>query len=53
MLAAETEDVSGFGGEALSLPLLAGATIFYVVAHLVWIEPMIAIVAWRSICRRH
>jgi ABC-type multidrug transport system fused ATPase/permease subunit len=45
MLAAETEDVSGFGGEALGLPLLTGATIFYVVAYLLWVEPVIAIVA--------
>lgn len=45
MLAAETEDVSGFGGEAFGLPLLTGATIFYVVAYLLWIEPMIAILA--------
>lgn len=45
MLAAETEDVSGFGGEAFGLPLLTGATIFYVVAYLLWVEPLIAMVA--------
>lgn len=45
MLAAETEDVSGFGGEALGLPLLTGATIIYVAGYLVWVEPMIAMIA--------
>ena len=45
MLAAETEDVSGFGGEALGLPLLTGATILYVAGYLVWVEPIIAIIA--------
>jgi ABC-type multidrug transport system fused ATPase/permease subunit len=45
MLAAETEDVSGFGGEAFALPLLAGATILYVVAYLLWVEPRVAILA--------
>lgn len=42
ILAAETEDVSGFGGEAFGLPLLTGATILYVVGYLLWVEPMIA-----------
>lgn len=45
MLAAETEDVSGFGGEALGLPLLTGATILYVASYLVWVEPIIAAIA--------
>lgn len=44
ILAAETEDVSGFGGDAFGLPLLTGATIFYVVGYLVWVEPLIAII---------
>jgi ABC-type bacteriocin/lantibiotic exporter with double-glycine peptidase domain len=45
MLAAETEDVSGFGGEAFGLPLLTGATILYVAGYLLWVEPMIAMIA--------
>jgi ABC-type multidrug transport system fused ATPase/permease subunit len=45
MLAAEAEDVSGFGGEALGLPLLAGGTILYVAAYLIWVQPAIAILA--------
>jgi ABC-type bacteriocin/lantibiotic exporter with double-glycine peptidase domain len=45
ILAAETEDVSGFGGEAFGLPLLTGATILYVVGYLLWVEPMIAALA--------
>jgi ABC-type bacteriocin/lantibiotic exporter with double-glycine peptidase domain len=45
MLAAEAEDVSGFGGEAFGLPILTSATILYVVGYLIWVEPMIAILA--------
>jgi ABC-type bacteriocin/lantibiotic exporter with double-glycine peptidase domain len=45
MLAAEAEDVSGFGGEAFGLPLLSGATIVYVAAYLIWVQPAIAILA--------
>jgi len=45
MLAAETEDISGFGGEAFGLPLLAGGTIVYVAAYLLWVEPAIAMLA--------
>lgn len=45
MLAAEAEDVSGFGGEALGLPLLASATIVYVAGYLFWVQPAIAILA--------
>jgi ABC-type multidrug transport system fused ATPase/permease subunit len=37
MIAAETEDVAGFGGEALSLPLLNAATIVYVAGYLLWV----------------
>jgi ABC-type multidrug transport system fused ATPase/permease subunit len=43
MLAAETEDVSGFGGDAFGLPLLAGGTIIYVLGYLLWVQPAIAI----------
>jgi ABC-type multidrug transport system fused ATPase/permease subunit len=45
MLAAETEDVSGFGGEAFGLPLLTGGTIVYVVGYLLWVQPSIAMLA--------
>lgn len=45
MLAAETEDVSGFGGEALGLPLLNAGTIAYVAGYLLWVEPTIAALA--------
>ncbi len=45
MLASETEDVSGFGGDAFGLPLLAGTTIIYVSGYLLWVEPAIAVLA--------
>lgn len=45
MIAAETEDVAGFGGEALSLPLLNAATIAYVAGYLLWVQPGIAVLA--------
>jgi ABC-type multidrug transport system fused ATPase/permease subunit len=45
MIAAETEDVSGFAGDALGLPLLNAATIAYVVGYLLWVQPAIAILA--------
>jgi ABC-type bacteriocin/lantibiotic exporter with double-glycine peptidase domain len=45
MLAAETEDVSGFAGEAFAVPLLSGGTILYVAGYLLWVQPEIAILA--------
>jgi ABC-type multidrug transport system fused ATPase/permease subunit len=45
MLGAETEDMSGFAGDALSLPLLTGGTVIWVVGYLIWIEPLIAAIA--------
>jgi ABC-type multidrug transport system fused ATPase/permease subunit len=45
MLAAETEEVSGFAGDALSVPLLSAGTIAYVAGYLLWVEPAIAILA--------
>jgi ABC-type multidrug transport system fused ATPase/permease subunit len=45
MLAAETEDLSGFSGEAFGRPLLAATTILYVGAYLLWVEPAIAMLA--------
>jgi ABC-type multidrug transport system fused ATPase/permease subunit len=46
MLAAETEDISGFGGECFGLPLLSAGTIVYVIGYLIWIQPVIAILAF-------
>lgn len=45
MLGAETEDMSGFAGDALALPLLTGGTIIWVMGYLIWIEPLIAGIA--------
>lgn len=45
MLAAETEDVSGFGGEALAVPLLTAGTVMYVAGYLLWVDPVIAVLA--------
>jgi ABC-type bacteriocin/lantibiotic exporter with double-glycine peptidase domain len=45
MLGVETEDISGFAGEAIATPLLSAGTIFYVAAYLLWVEPLIAALA--------
>ena len=45
LLGAETEDMSGFAGDAFSLPLLQGGTILFVVGYLLWVEPVLAILA--------
>lgn len=45
MLAAETEDMSGFAGDAFAVPLLSGGTILYVVGYLIWVQPEIALLA--------
>ncbi|WP_162918350.1 ABC transporter ATP-binding protein [Taklimakanibacter deserti] len=45
MLGAETEDMSGFAGDALSLPLLTGGTMMWVLGYLMWIEPLITAIA--------
>jgi ABC-type multidrug transport system fused ATPase/permease subunit len=45
MLGAETEDMSGFAGDALSLPLLTGGTVIWVLGYLMWIEPLITAIA--------
>jgi ABC-type bacteriocin/lantibiotic exporter with double-glycine peptidase domain len=45
MLGAETEDMSGFAGDALSVPLLTGGTVIWVVGYLIWIEPLITAIA--------
>ena len=45
MLGAETEDMSGFAGDALSVPLLNLGTVFSVMGYLIWLEPLIAVLA--------
>ena len=45
MLGAETEDMSGFAGDAFSLPILTGGTVLWVVGYLIWVEPLIAAIA--------
>lgn len=45
MLAAETEDMSGFAGDAFAVPLLSTGTILYVAAYLLWVQPAIAALA--------
>jgi ABC-type multidrug transport system fused ATPase/permease subunit len=45
MLGVEAENMSGFAGDALSLPLLNGGTVLSVVGYLVWVEPLIAVLA--------
>ena len=42
MVAAEAEDVGGFVGESLSIPLLQGGTVVAVLGYLVWVQPLIA-----------
>lgn len=45
MLGAEAEDLSGFAGDAISVPLLTGGTVMWVVGYLIWIEPSITVIA--------
>jgi ABC-type multidrug transport system fused ATPase/permease subunit len=45
MLSAETEDMSGFAGDAFAVPLLSAGTILYVAGYLLWVQPAIAIMA--------
>lgn len=45
MLGVEAEDMSGFAGDALALPLLNGGTVLSVVGYLIWVEPLIALLA--------
>lgn len=42
MVAAEVEDVGGFVGESISLPLLQGGTVVAVTGYLAWLDPLIA-----------
>ncbi|CAN5221566.1 hypothetical protein BH10PSE7_BH10PSE7_04920 [soil metagenome] len=45
MLSAETDDLSGFAGDAFAIPLLDLSTILYVVGYLLWVQPAIAVIA--------
>ena len=45
MLASESEDVAGFAADAFSLPLLQGGTILFVLGYLIWLNPIIAVLA--------
>lgn len=45
MLSAETEDVGGFVGESISIPLLQGGTALSVLGYLIWVQPLIALLA--------
>lgn len=45
VLVAESEEVAGFASESLSVPLLQGGTILFVLGYLVWVEPLIAVLA--------
>jgi len=42
ILAAEAEDVGGFAAESLAVPLLQSGTIAWILAYLLWVEPLIA-----------
>ncbi len=42
MVASEAEDVGGFVGDSISLPLLQGGTVIAVTGYLVWLQPLIA-----------
>lgn len=42
MVAAEVEDLAGFVGDSISVPLLQAGTAFTVLGYLLWVEPLIA-----------
>src|SRR5262249_61766175 len=45
MLSVETEDMSGFAGDAFAVPLLSAGTILYVAGYLLWVRPALAALA--------
>jgi ABC-type multidrug transport system fused ATPase/permease subunit len=45
MLSIETDDMSGFAGDAFAVPLLSAGTILYVAGYLLWVQPAIAALA--------
>lgn len=42
MVAAEAEDLGGFVGDSVSIPLLQGGTVVVVLGYLFWVQPLIA-----------
>jgi ABC-type bacteriocin/lantibiotic exporter with double-glycine peptidase domain len=46
ILAAEAEDVGGFASESFAVPLLQIGTMTFVIAYLMWVEPLIAVMAF-------
>lgn len=45
ILAAEAEDVGGFASESFALPLLQIGTMLFVIGYLLWVQPLIAVMA--------
>jgi ABC-type multidrug transport system fused ATPase/permease subunit len=45
MVAAEAEDLGGFVGDSLSVPLLQAGTVVSVLGYLLWVQPLIASLA--------
>jgi len=45
MLMAESENVGEFASASLSVPLLQTGTIVWIIAYLLWVEPLIAVLA--------
>jgi ABC-type multidrug transport system fused ATPase/permease subunit len=45
MVAAEAEEVGGFVGDSISIPLLQGGTVLVVFLYLLWVQPVIASLA--------
>lgn len=45
MLASESDDVAGFAADAFALPMLQGGTVVFVLGYLMWLQPIIAVLA--------
>ncbi|WP_226574570.1 ABC transporter ATP-binding protein [Acuticoccus sediminis] len=45
MLLAEAEDVGGFASDSFAVPTLQLSTISWVIAYMLWVEPLIAVLA--------
>ncbi|MCF3934832.1 hypothetical protein L1787_15620 [Acuticoccus sp. M5D2P5] len=45
MLLSEAEDVGGFASDSIAVPALQISTMFWVLAYMLWIEPLIAVLA--------
>ena len=46
MVAAEAEDIGGFVGDSISFPLLQAGTVIAVLGYLIWVQPLIASLAF-------